>query len=145
VPIAGTSAPDCTGLNKLENLTLTLMCISILPIVIAIPISGFPEIPFFPQSRKSGIFPAKIPEILDFHFLHYLNKLGQTCGGQLFKCHLRQYSTVDSSLYSRPRLGLLVYHSFFIVLPVAIDRSRSTILNKQLRSLLFLLSLVTLL
>jgi len=37
-----------------------------------IPISGFPEIPFFPKSRNSGIFQAKIPEIRDFHFLHYL-------------------------------------------------------------------------
>jgi len=37
-----------------------------------IPISGFPEIPFSPKSRNSGIFQAKIPEIRDFHFLHYL-------------------------------------------------------------------------
>ena len=46
-----------------------------LQVVIAIPeipISGFPEIPFFPKSRNSGIFQAKIPEIRDFHFLHYL-------------------------------------------------------------------------
>ena len=46
-----------------------------LQLVIAIPeipISGFPEIPFFPKSRNSGIFQAKIPEIRDFHFLHYL-------------------------------------------------------------------------
>ena len=45
------------------------------PIVIAIPeipICGFPEIPFSPKSRNSGIFQAKIPEIRDFHFLHYL-------------------------------------------------------------------------
>ena len=45
------------------------------PLVIAIPeipISGFPEIPFSPKSRNSGIFQAKIPEIRDFHFLHYL-------------------------------------------------------------------------
>jgi len=37
-----------------------------------IPISGFPEIPFPPKPRNSGIFQAKIPEIRDFHFLHYL-------------------------------------------------------------------------
>ena len=37
-----------------------------------IPICGFPEIPFSPKSRNSGIFQAKIPEIRDFHFLHYL-------------------------------------------------------------------------
>ena len=35
-----------------------------------IPICGFPEIPFSPKSRNSGIFQAKIPEIRDFHFLH---------------------------------------------------------------------------
>ena len=42
-----------------------------------IPISGFPEIPFSPKSRNSGIFQAKIPEIRDFHFFallaYYLN------------------------------------------------------------------------
>ena len=44
-------------------------------IVIAIPeipISGFPEIPFSPKSRNSGIFQAKIPEIRDFHFFALL-------------------------------------------------------------------------
>lgn len=30
-----------------------------------IPISGFPEFPFFSQSRNSGIFPEKIPEFRD--------------------------------------------------------------------------------
>ena len=48
---------------------------AVLAVVIAIPeipICGFPEIPFSPKSRNSGIFQAKIPEIRDFHFLHYL-------------------------------------------------------------------------
>ena len=46
-------------------------------IVIAIPeipISGFPEIPFFNKSRNSGIFQAKIPEIRDFHFFALLDE-----------------------------------------------------------------------
>ena len=58
----------------LDQLILNL-CFDGLSVVIAIPeipIFGFPEIPFFPKSRKSGIFQAKIPEIRDFHFLHYL-------------------------------------------------------------------------
>jgi len=33
-----------------------------------IPISGFPDIPFFPKSRNSGIFQAKIPEIRHLFF-----------------------------------------------------------------------------
>jgi hypothetical protein len=38
---------------------------------------AIPEIPIsgnsvFPKSRNSGIFQAKIPEIRDFQFLHYL-------------------------------------------------------------------------
>ena len=47
----------------------------LLQIVIAIPeipISVFPEIPFSPKSRNSGIFQANIPEIRDFHFWNYL-------------------------------------------------------------------------
>ena len=50
-----------------------------------IPISGFPEIPFFPKSRNSGIFQAKIPESRDFHFLHYLMRTAM-----YFQCHQSQ-------------------------------------------------------
>ena len=61
--------------EKTENVCVQIFSVNVLSIVIAIPeipISGFPEIPFSPKSRNSGIFQSKIPEIRDFHFLHYL-------------------------------------------------------------------------
>ena len=64
-----------TSITRSDKLSTSTSCPDEVALVIAIPeipISGFPEIPFAPKSRNSGIFQAKIPEIRDFHFLHYL-------------------------------------------------------------------------
>ena len=63
---------DSTTWHRFSLLSRTIIPVGLVIAIPEIPISGFPEIPFSPKSRNSGIFQAKIPEIRDFHFLHYL-------------------------------------------------------------------------
>jgi len=58
--------------DMLFALSAECMTLELVIAIPEIPISGFPEIPFFPKSRNSGIFQAKIPEIRDFRFWNYL-------------------------------------------------------------------------